>query len=66
MGFWYLGSLITVFLIIFKVLLTFNVKDDIALFRKAFTTVLPTKSDSDVMFCLQSYWGLILDSSLVY
>ena len=24
-------------------------------------TVLPTKSDSDVMFCLQSYQGLIID-----
>ena len=30
------------------------------------TTVLPAKSDSDVMFCLQSYEGLIIDRSLVY
>ena len=30
------------------------------------TTVLPAKSDSDVMFCLQSYQGLIIDRSLVY
>ena len=29
-------------------------------------TVLPTKSDSDVMFCLQSYQGLKIDRSLVY
>ena len=29
-------------------------------------TVVPTKSDSDVMFCLQSYQGLIIDRSLVY
>ena len=29
-------------------------------------TVLPAKSDSDVMFCLQSYQGLIIDRSLVY
>ena len=29
-------------------------------------TVVPTKSDSDVMFCLQSYHGLIIDRSLVY
>ena len=29
-------------------------------------TVLPAKSDSDVMFCLQSYKGLIIDRSLVY
>ena len=29
-------------------------------------TVLLAKSDSDFMFCLQSYQGLILDRSLVY
>ena len=29
-------------------------------------TVLPAKSDSDVMLCLQSYQGLIIDRSLVY
>ena len=29
-------------------------------------TVLPAKSDSDVMFCLQSYQELIIDKSLVY
>ena len=29
-------------------------------------TFLPVKSDSDVMFCLQSYQGLIIDRSLVY
>ena len=29
-------------------------------------TVLPAKSDSDVMFCLQSYYGFIIDISLVY
>ena len=28
--------------------------------------VLPAKSDSDVMFCLQSYQWLIIDRSLVY
>ena len=27
-------------------------------------TVMPTKSDSDIMFCLQSYHGLIIDRSL--
>ena len=27
---------------------------------------LPAKSDIDVMFCLQSYQGLIIDRSLVY
>ena len=27
-------------------------------------TVLPAKSDSDVMFCLQSYQGLIINRSL--
>ena len=29
-------------------------------------TVLPAKSDSHFMFCLQSYQGLIIDVSLVY
>ena len=29
-------------------------------------TVLSVKSDSDVMICLQSYQGLIIDISLVY
>ena len=28
-------------------------------------TVLPAKSDSEVMFCLQSYQGLRIDISLV-
>ena len=30
------------------------------------STVLPAKSGSDVMFCLQSYQGLRIDSYLVY
>ena len=29
-------------------------------------TVLPARSDSDVMFCLQSCQGLRIDGSLVY
>ena len=29
-------------------------------------TVLPAKSESDVMFCSQSYLGLGIDRSLVY
>ena len=29
-------------------------------------SVLPAKSDSDVMFCLQSYQGLRIDRSIVY
>ena len=29
-------------------------------------TVLPAKSDSEVMFCLQSYHGFMIDISLVY
>ena len=29
-------------------------------------TVLPAKSDSDIMFCLQRYQGLRIDRSLVY
>ena len=31
-----------------------------------YCTVLPAKSDSDFVFCLQSYQGLIIDISLVY
>ena len=30
------------------------------------STVLPAKSDSDVMFCLQGYQGLRIDRSPVY
>ena len=29
-------------------------------------TVLPAKSDSDIMFCLHGYQGLRIDRSLVY
>ena len=29
-------------------------------------TVLPAKSDSDIIFCLQWYQGLIIDRSFVY
>ena len=29
-------------------------------------TVLPAESDSEVMYCLQSYQALIIDRSLVY
>ena len=29
-------------------------------------TVLPAKSDSDVMFCLHHYQGLMIDRSHVY
>ena len=32
----------------------------------AVLTVLPAKSDSDLMFCLQSFQGLIIDRSLMY
>ena len=32
---------------------------------ETFATVLPARSDSDVMSCLQSYQGLIINRSLV-
>ena len=35
-------------------------------FTGSIPAVLPAKSDSDVMFCLQSYQGLMIDRSLVY
>ena len=44
----------------------FIVSDMIEEFSSIRTAVLPAKSDSDVMFCLQSYQGLIIDRSLVY
>ena len=34
--------------------------------KKISLTVLPAKSDSDFMFCLPSYHGLIIDRTLVY
>ena len=34
--------------------------------KESIHTVLPAKSDSDVMFCLQSHQGLIIKRSLVY
>ena len=30
------------------------------------STILPARSDSDFMFCLHSYQGLIIDRSLVF
>ena len=39
-------------------------KHDISVF--SIFTVTPVKSDSDVMFCLQSTQGLKIDRSLVY
>ena len=43
----------------------------IALYRNKYsaeknTNVLPAKSDSDAMVCLQSYQGLRIDRSFVY
>ena len=35
------------------------------LLKKMLSTVVPRKSDSDVIFCLQCYQGLIIDRSLV-
>ena len=34
--------------------------------KMGYSTVLPAKSDSGIMFCLQSYQGLKIDRSLVY
>ena len=38
----------------------------IILSRGSRSTVLPAKSDIDVMFCLQTYQGLRIDTSHVY
>ena len=34
--------------------------------QNTFSTVMPAKSDSDVMFCLYIYRGLGIDGSLVF
>ena len=41
-------------------------RDFFVCFGTSGSTVLPTKSGSDVVFCLQSYQGLTIDRSLVY
>ena len=38
----------------------------LAIAWQLYGTVLPVKSDSDDMFCLQSYQGLVIDKSPVY
>ena len=38
----------------------------LAAIQKIASTVLPAKSDSDFMFCSQSYQGIIIDILLVY
>ena len=43
-----------------------RVKGITPLLRRVLTTVLPAKSDSDFMLCLQSHHVLIIDRSLVY
>ena len=45
--------------------LTWPVKLFCEFIQDQWTTILPAKSDSDVMFCLQSYQGRIIDKSLV-
>ena len=54
------------FLFIFSIVMVcIIVSTTIPLCKYTFT-VLPAKSDSDIMFCLQSYQGLRIDRSLVY
>ena len=43
-----------------------NVQQSMYTVEVIFFTVLPAKNGSDVMFCLHSYQGLIIDRSLVY
>ena len=44
----------------------YSTTNRILLVLQLFSTVLPAKRDSDVMFGLQSYLGLRIDISLVY
>ena len=48
------------------VIITYQVMDVTRCLGAYSATVLPAKSDSNVMFCLQSYQGLRIDKSLVY
>ena len=41
-------------------------RKNIQILQKNTLAVLPAKSDSDVMLCLQSYQGFIIERSLVY
>ena len=50
----------------FRLILAINIQVVHCQLPRWTTTVLPAKSDSDFMFCLQSYKGLISDRSLVY
>ena len=47
-------------------LLQIQIFEPINVINRVKRTVLPAKSDSDVMFCLQSYQGLRIDRSLVH
>ena len=49
-----------------RVLMTENHFTLALLWSRAPSTVMPAKSDSNFMICLQSYQGLIIDRSLVY
>ena len=50
-----------------KHLINFIISHNVFVFPwKLHSTVLPAKSDSDFLFCLQSYQGLIIDRALVY
>ena len=51
---------------LFARLSKYDVLDDHSSVVVSLLTVLPAKSDSYVMFCLQSYQGLRMDRSLMY
>ena len=44
----------------------FNANKTLSMIFSRKPTVLPAMSDSDVMFCLQTYHGIIIDRLLVY
>ena len=44
----------------------FHIKFELIFCGFSMGTILPAKSDSGVMFCLQNYKGRIIDRSLMY
>ena len=53
--------------VISKIIVLFNAnKTNFIVLQENCAAVIPTKSDSDVVFCLQSYQGLRIYRSIVY
>ena len=51
--------------LLFSVLIITTIAVHFKVYKIGQSTVMPAKSDSDIIFCLQSYQGFIIDRSLV-